>query len=161
MNASGAAGGLKDADANPSASASVLLPIADADAVKVANDAGTGTQGREPSVYLTSLANVFPLELNEAIGTSVARLNRRTFDSVLGGTKLAAIISRLSPSVGGQLPPFPGGGPFGGPPVSAITSGPGVRNFVAVKRVFPPDLTSTWPLPTANLVIQPLNCENL
>lgn len=161
MKASGAAGGLKDAVAKPPASASVLLPIADADAVNVANDAGTDTQGREPSVYLTSFAKVFPPELNEAIGTSVAKLNRRTFESVLGGTKLAAIISMLSAPLGGQPPPLPGGGPFGGPPVRAMTSGPGVRNFVAVKRVFPPDLTVTWPLPTTNLVTQPLNCENL
>eukprot|EP01043_Picozoa_sp_COSAG02_P103254 COSAG02_NODE_39270_length_419_cov_0.775000_2_plen_85_part_01 len=85
MKASGAAGGLNDAVAKdpPSVSISVLLPVMEADAVYVARDVGTGVHGREPRVYLTSAAKVFPPELKEAIGTSVAKLNRRTFDPVL------------------------------------------------------------------------------
>jgi hypothetical protein len=164
VNASGAAGGLKDAVASaaPSASAALLLFIdVAADAENVAREAGTAAHGIDPRVYLTLEARVVPPDVRVASGTSVARLKRRTFDPVFGGTNDAAIISMLFPSFGGQLPPLPGGGPVGGPPVSAMTRGPGVRNLVAVRSVLPPDLTVTWPLPTANLVTQPLNCENL
>ena len=137
-----------------------------------------------PSVYCTWSVNCFPAPFcNPAEGTSKARLNSRTALPVLGGTKLAEIVSTFFASFGGHLwqrRHHDDHGAVSGrtlwawceqmhrgcskPHVSltTTTNGPGVSGIVAVNRVVPVLLSVSVivPLPPANTDTQSENCRD-
>ena len=72
-------------------------------AAKVCSVEGTGAHAL-PRVYFTPDASTFPLpSCRAAVGTSTAKLKRRTAEPVLGGIKLAAIVSTFLAAVGGHV----------------------------------------------------------
>ena len=118
-------------------------------AEKVCCVAGTGAHVL-PRLYCTCEARVLPEpSVRLANLTSTARLNSRTADPFLGGTKLAAIASTAVGLLGGQVS------------LITTTSGPGVRGIFVVSSVAPDawSLIVIVPKPPWNTVTQSLNCE--